>query len=279
MSKLYLVATPLGNLKDMTFRAIEVLKAVDVIAAEDTRHSYKLLAHYGIEKSLVAFHDHNETEQVKKIMTLLKQEKSVALISDAGTPLISDPGYELVQEARQQGIPVIPLPGPCAAIAALSASGLPADHFIFEGFLPAKGEARQKRLATFCQETRTVIFYESPHRILNLIELMNKTFDSQRLICVARELTKQFETIKTDTISVIYKWMQHDLNQQKGEFVVLLKGIDKAILQTDQHAHAEKLLKALLPALSVKQATQITTEFTGLPKNQVYDIALRFSSY
>ena len=271
---LFVVATPLGNLTDITYRALEVLKAADFIAAEDTRHSRKLLDHYGIKTPMIPFHEHNEKSQSEKILQALADQKKVALISDAGTPLISDPGYSLVKLAHDKKFPVIPIPGPCAVIAALSASGLPSDHFIFEGFLPSKGESREKKLAAFKGERRTVIIYESPHRILNLIELIQKIFGDDRVITVAREMTKQFETIKQGPVSALLAWMKADKNQQKGEFVVLLKGEDKEEQQDHSLQEAKKILTVLLKELSVKQAVSLTTQLTHVNKKAVYELAL-----
>ncbi|HRA42445.1 MAG TPA: 16S rRNA (cytidine(1402)-2'-O)-methyltransferase, partial [Gammaproteobacteria bacterium] len=222
--KLYIVATPIGHLGDISLRAIDTLKVVDRIAAEDTRHSLGLLKHLGIEKPLVALHEHNEREQAEKLLAFVEDGHALALISDAGTPLISDPGYHLVQLAHQLGIQVVPIPGPCSIITALSASGLPTDRFVFEGFLSAKATARRKQLEKLATETRTLIFFEAPHRILETVAAMQACFGEQRLAVVARELTKTFETIRMGTLSELEAWMKSDAMQQRGEFVVLVAG-------------------------------------------------------
>ncbi len=272
-STLYIVATPIGNRQDITLRAIEILKAVDLIAAEDTRHSAPLLQHLGINKPLLAFHDHNEKQAWDKVITKLKEGKSVALISDAGTPLISDPGYYLVHEAHQLGFKVEPIPGACAAIAALSASGLPTDRFVFEGFLPAKSQARQHKLSSFLNEVRTIVFYESPHRILDSISDMQIVFGSDRKLVIARELTKMFETIFSGTTAEVLAWMQADANQQRGEFVVMVGGVEKTDEQLEMSS-ADEMLKLLLAELPVKKAAEIAAKLTGKRKNALYQRAL-----
>src|SRR5215208_3969204 len=192
---LYVVATPIGNLQDMSLRAIEILKQVDVILAEDTRHATKLLNHYSIQKPMISMHEFNENKKMHSILERVHEGKSVALISDAGTPLISDPGFPLVREARKQGINISPIPGPCAAIAALSAAGLPTDRFSFEGFLPAKSEARIDYLNQLKHEKRTLIFYEAPHRLMACLNAMAEVYGKHHHIVVARELTKKYESI------------------------------------------------------------------------------------
>jgi 16S rRNA (cytidine1402-2'-O)-methyltransferase len=269
---LYIVATPIGNLADMSQRAIQTLKEVDLIAAEDTRHSRYLLDHFTISTPTLSLHDHNEQERSAQLVTQLQQGKSIALISDAGTPLISDPGYHLVKIARDHGIKVIPIPGACAAITALSAAGLPSDQFIFAGFLPSKKIARQNALQNLTDETRTLIFYEAPHRIMDLIEDMLMVFGAEREVVIARELTKLFETIKTGTLAELLTWLQSDANQQKGEFVVLVKGAVKQ--ESDNSADITQTLKILLDELSISQAVALTVKLTGEKKNKVYAKAL-----
>lgn len=221
---LYIVATPLGNLQDMSFRAVSILKDVDRIASEDTRHSLPLLRHFSIQKPLISLHEHNERTRATSLLEFLKNGESIALISDAGTPLISDPGAHLVQMVREAGIQVVPIPGPCAAIAALSASGLPTDRFVFEGFLPVKGKVRRDRLDALKNETRTIIFYEAPHRIADLLEDMETTFGKDRECVLARELTKIYETIHAAPLTELQKWIKEDRYRERGEIVLLVKG-------------------------------------------------------
>ena len=269
---LYIVATPIGNLADMTFRAVQVLQAVDLIAAEDTRHSRPLLQHYGIQTPLLSLHAHNEQQRSQELLNRLQQGQKIGLISDAGTPLISDPGYYLVEKARLAGHKVVPIPGVSAVITALSAAGLPTDKFSFEGFLPAKAGARQKRLLELEQEIRTLVFYEAPHRILALIEDMRLVYGDERQVVIARELTKQFETIQGGTLAELQTWLQKDLNQQRGEFVVLLKGCEPLLNEQQDEAH--KVLKILLTELPVKQAVKLATQLTSAKKNDLYQWAL-----
>jgi 16S rRNA (cytidine1402-2'-O)-methyltransferase len=269
---LYIVATPIGNLQDMSLRAVEVLKTVDCIVAEDTRHSQSLLQHFSITTPVTALHEHNERERTQQLLTRLLKGESLALISDAGTPLISDPGYHLVRALRIANIKIVPLPGACAAIAALSAAGLPTDRFVFEGFLPAKAGARLQRLKNLQSENRTMIFYEAPHRILDLLEALQEVFGDTREMVLARELTKLFETIKSGTISEILVWAKADSNQQRGEMVVMVAG-SSAITTAEEFA-VEKTLKILLAALPLKQAVEIAAEISGQKKNAIYDQAL-----
>ncbi len=272
-SILYVVATPIGNLSDMVPRAVEVLQTVSIIAAEDTRHSGKLLAHYNITTPMISYHDHSDEQRLEQIMRHLHEGKSVALISDAGTPLISDPGYRLVTDVRKAGYAVIPIPGPCAAVAALSAAGLPTDRFVFEGFLPAKSAARQKRLELLQHEERTLVFYESTHRIVETLEDMAQVFGVDRQAVIARELTKTFETIISAPLQELQAILNNDAHQCKGEFVVLLKGVD----ERDKHAldpDAERILKILLEELSVKQASELAAKITGVSKKAFYQFAL-----
>lgn len=271
ISGLYVVATPIGNLEDFSARAIETLQNVDQIAAEDTRHSQKLLKHFGITTPLVSLHDHNETVSSKIVLDALKKNKSIALISDAGTPLINDPGYRLVKLAHQHGIPVIPIPGPCALITALCASGLACDKFIFEGFLPGKNIARQKKLLEYLYETRTIIFYEAPHRILDLINDMLAVFGPKRYVVLARELTKTFETIHGDNLEQLKNWVNLDKNQQKGEFVVLVEGAEYL---TPDEIDTQRILGILLDELPIKQATSLAAKITHEKKNKLYALAL-----
>jgi len=269
---LYIVATPIGNLSDISERAVQILKQVDLIAVEDTRHSGKLLQHSGVSTPTQALHEHNEAKKVKQLIELLAAGKSIALISDAGTPLISDPGYQLVKAAIDAGIKVSPVPGASALIAALSASGLPSDAFIFEGFLPNKSAGRLKKLEALADESRTLIFYEAPHRIIDCLEDMQQVFRAERVAVVARELTKTFETIKKDSLENLLSWIKADSNQQRGEFVLLIQGQEKAA--TTVNAEAERILDILLQELPLKQASQLAARITGIKKNTLYQIGL-----
>jgi len=271
---LYIVATPIGNLGDMTARAIDVLRAVDVIAAEDTRHSLPLLRHFGIKTPLLAFHEHNERDVGPAIIRRLQEGQAVALISDAGTPLISDPGYQLVRLARDQGIKVSPVPGASALIAALSVAGLPTDRFVFEGFLPARAAARQERLKQLRDETRTLVFYESSHRIVEALRDMAEVFGAEREAVLVRELTKRFETVRGDSLGNLCRWVQDDVDQQKGEFVLLVHGAPP-VEEDAVRAEAERILRVLLEELPVKQAVGIAVRLTGLKKNLLYQQAVR----
>ncbi len=271
---LYIVATPLGNLGDMTPRAVETLTQVQVIAAEDTRHSLPLLRHFGIVTPCIALHDHNERERSAELITRLQAGENIALISDAGTPLISDPGYHLVRAAREHGLRVVPVPGPSALIAALSVSGLPTDRFVFEGFLPAKATARRQRLEELRIDSRTVVFFESGHRIVDSLQDMAQVLGLARRAVVARELTKIFETIQGDTLSGLCQWVQVDHHQQKGEFVVLVQGADGAE-NAAADAEAERIVRLLLNELPVKQAAALAAKITGQKKNFLYSMALK----
>lgn len=269
---LYIVATPIGNLDDISRRALQVLKAVSLVAAEDTRHSRKLLAHYGIEARLFVLHEHNEQFAAEKLLKTLLAGDDVALVSDAGTPLISDPGFYLVRAARQAGIRVVPLPGPSACIAALSVAGLPTDRFVFEGFLPARSTARKQRLSELASEKRTLVFYESSHRICESLADMAENMGGERQATVARELTKTFETIRGGSLAELVNWVQADSNQQKGEFVVILQGAPAR--NSDIDATVEQVLTILLAELPLKQAASLAAKITGLPKNRLYEAGL-----
>lgn len=271
--ELYVVATPIGNLGDMVPRAVDVLHAVDVIAAEDTRHSGRLLSHLGIKTSLIPYHDHSDGRQVSKLIEILEQGQSVALISDAGTPLISDPGYKLVRAVRQRGIRVIPIPGPCALIAAISASGLPSDRFSFEGFPPAKSAARIKKFQNLVDEPRTLVFYESPHRIVETLADMVEVFGEERDVVMARELTKTYETFLSGTLVEVRQQVNEDPNQQKGEMVLILKGMDTTEKGSDD-AEQQRVLSLLLDELPLKQAASLAAKITGGKKNVLYQLAL-----
>ena len=271
---LYVVATPIGNLGDISTRALEVLKTVALVAAEDTRHSKKLLSHYGIAATLLAVHEHNERDVTDKLLRILAAGEDVALVSDAGTPLISDPGFYLVRAARQAQLRVVPVPGPSALIAALSVAGLPTDRFVFEGFLPAKQVARQQRLQALATETGTLVFYESSHRICDCLADMAAELGAAREATVARELTKTFETIKHGKLAELVNWVRADSNQQKGEFVVLVQGA-KARERSSIDAAAEQVLAVLLAELPLKQAAGLAAKITGLSKNALYEHGLK----
>lgn len=270
---LYVVATPIGNLGDITLRAIEVLKQVDKIVAEDTRHSAPLLKHFSISKTSISMHEFNERERHKMLMEYLQQGESIALISDAGTPLISDPGFHLVREAKLQGVKVLAIPGPCAAIAALSVAGLPTDKFTFEGFLPAKAEARRNRLASLLHEFRTMIFYEAPHRVFSTLESMAEVFGKERKAVVARELTKIHETVLADNLFGLINHFKDQENTLRGEFVILVEGINEEQAQSKE-VIPEEVLDILLEALPLKQAAALASKITGERKNVLYELAL-----
>ncbi len=271
---LYIVATPLGHLQDMSWRAVEILQTVHLIAAEDTRHSLPLLQHYSIKTPTISLHAHNEAERIEQLQKRLQQGESIALISDAGTPLISDPGFLLVRKIREVGIKVVPIPGPCAAISALCVGGLPTDRFVFEGFLPQRSALRQTRLAQLVLEERTLIFYEAPHRILVFLKELQTVFGQNRPAVIARELTKIFETILTGTLLQLYEKVEEDKNQQRGEIVVLVAGKPK---NNEEEITAEitRILTILLAECSLKQAVDITAKLTAFKKNHIYEIALK----
>jgi 16S rRNA (cytidine1402-2'-O)-methyltransferase len=275
LGKLYIVATPIGNLGDMTQRAIDTLMMVDHIAVEDTRHSARLLNHFNITTPVIAYHDHSDARRQQKIVEWLLSGKSVALISDAGTPLISDPGYQLVREARAQQIPVIPVPGACALVAALSVAGLPSDRFAFEGFLPAKANARRLQLDALAYETRTLLFYESTHRIVDSLQAMVDSFGADREVVIARELTKTFETILSGNLQSVVEQVKADTNQQRGEFVVLVSGHKKPEYAIEIDIEVARIMTVLLGELPVKQASVIGAKLTGVKKRDLYQWAVQ----
>lgn len=270
---LFIIATPIGNLSDISERALATLKQVDHIAVEDTRHSAPLLKHYGIHKPLKAIHDHNERHSLTWFIKELTAGHSIALISDAGTPLIADPGYHIVNGLRDLGFSIRPIPGPCALIAALSASGLATDHFSFEGFLSAKTAARLAQLTALKTEQRTMVFYEAPHRIVETLQAMTVVFGADRVACVARELTKTFETIKTAPLSDLLTWIESDQNQQRGEFVVVVEGT-KAPEKMSLSADEQRLLTLLRRHMPLKAASALAAEYTGKSKNAFYDFGV-----
>lgn len=271
---LYIVATPIGNLQDITQRALETFAQVDLIAAEDTRHSGLLLSHYGIKKPFFALHDHNEQEKAHILVEKLKQGSNIALISDAGTPLISDPGFHLVRQCREAGIRVVPLPGACAAITALCASGIASDRFCFEGFLPAKSKARKDKLENIAEEDRTLIFYESTHRILDTLEDMQSVLGEERYMVLAREITKTWETITGNTIKNLREWLLEDSNRTKGEMVLIVEGKPKSDNNDEISPQAVKALELIAEELPLKKAAAIVAELYGYKKNALYQFGL-----
>ncbi len=267
---LYVVATPLGNLDDITLRAIATLRAVDLIAAEDTRTSATLLRHHGIETKTIAAHQHNEQAAAARIVTLLEEGRGVALISDAGTPAVSDPGARIVRAVRDAGFTVVPVPGPNAVVAALSASGFEGP-FYFAGFLPPKSTARSKLLTSLRGLAATLVAYEAPHRILDLAGDLAAVFEAERRVVIARELTKRFETIHACSVGELGAWLASDPNQQRGEFVVL---VDAAPPREGLDDEARRVLGILLAELPVKTAAALAARITGQSKNALYDAAL-----
>ena len=270
---LYIIATPIGNLSDITLRAIETLKNVDLVLAEDTRHSKKLFDHYDIKSPLTAFHEHNENEKASGIISEINSGKSMALISDAGTPLISDPGYQLVSEAKKIGINVVPIPGPNAAIAALSSSGIASSSFSFFGFLPAKQASRLKLLKTKRSLDETIIFYESPKRILATIKDMMDVFGETRRVCLAKELTKSFETILNDNLIALIDYLESDPSHQKGEFVLIVSPDDKIDFD-EAKSELEKILPILCDEMGASKAAKLASKITGLDKKYCYQKAI-----
>lgn len=271
---LFVVATPIGNLDDLSARALKVLGSVALIAAEDTRHSVRLMQHFGIGTQLAACHEHNERDEGSRFLERLRAGHDVALISDAGTPLISDPGYHLVRQARAAGIRVVPVPGACALIAALSAAGLPSDRFVFEGFLPAKSVGRRTRLEAVREEPRTLIFYEAPHRILECLQDMRDVFGGDRQALLARELTKTFETLQGLPLEQLCEWVEADANQQRGECVVLVAGWQAPEDEAAVSVEALRVLDLLLAELPLKRAAALAAQITGVRKNLLYQAAL-----
>lgn len=266
---LYIVPTPIGNLGDITQRALDVLSSVDVIAAEDTRHSGKLFAHFNIQTKTFALHDHNEQQKAQVLVEKLLAGQSIALVSDAGTPLISDPGYHLVTQCRQAGVKVVPLPGACAVITALSASGLPSDRFSFEGFLPAKSKGRKDKFMEIAKAERTCIFYESPHRITESLQDMLDVLGPERQVVLARELTKTFETIQGMPLGELIEWIEADDNRKRGEMVLLIHGYRDSA-EDVLPEEALRTLGILTKELPLKKAAAMTAEIYNLKKNALY---------
>lgn len=268
---LYVVATPIGNLGDISQRALDILNSVDSILAEDTRHSKRLLNHYAIGTKLRACHEHNEASLIEWVTEQLRQGRNLALISDAGTPLISDPGFVLVRALRQANMHVLSVPGPSAIVAALSVAGLPSDGFVFDGFLPAKSGARCTKLAAYLHEPRTIILLESSHRIVACLTDIIAVLGQDRRVVIARELTKRFETVLDGSAQELFERLTSDSDQTRGEFVLMLAGAPKV---SDNQAEVENLLRVLLAELPVKQAASLTAKITGERKNDIYDMAL-----
>jgi 16S rRNA (cytidine1402-2'-O)-methyltransferase len=270
---LYVVATPIGNLADLTPRAREVLASVALIAAEDTRHTRQLLLSCGIGTALTSLHEHNEAQKSGQLVARLARGDSIALVSDAGTPLVSDPGFDLVAAARSAGIAVVAIPGACAAIAALSVAGLPTDRFVFEGFLPAKTSARSERLEQLAREERTLIFYEAPHRLAEALRDMTRIFGAERDASISRELTKRFETTYSGTLAQLSEAAARDSDMSRGELVIVVSGAPAT--NTARELDSDALLRALLDELSPSQAAKVAAHVTGLKRSDLYDAALR----
>ncbi|HGO5814672.1 TPA: 16S rRNA (cytidine(1402)-2'-O)-methyltransferase [Mannheimia haemolytica] len=270
---LYIVATPIGNLGDITQRALDTLSSVDLVAAEDTRHSGLLLSHYGIKKPFFALHDHNEQQKAVVLVEKLAKGENIALISDAGTPLISDPGFHLVRHCRQAGVKVVPIPGACAAVTALCASGIASDRFCFEGFLPAKTKSRYDKLTELENEPRTLIFYESTHRILDTLADMQTILGEDRYVVMAREITKTWETIYGDQLGNLIGWLKEDSNRIKGEIVLVVEGKPQSSEEAFS-GQAIKLLALLCQELPLKKAAAIVAETFGYKKNALYQYGL-----
>ncbi|WP_440996885.1 16S rRNA (cytidine(1402)-2'-O)-methyltransferase [Arhodomonas sp. SL1] len=266
--RLYVVATPIGNLGDITGRAVETLGAVARIAAEDTRHTARLLSHLGIRRPLISLHEHNEPARIERIAAALAAGEDVALVSDAGTPLISDPGFRLVRTLRERGYPVVPIPGPSSIIAALSVAGLPSDRFVYEGFLPAKATARRRRLEALAAETRTLVLLEAAHRIEYALADLAAVFGAERECCLARELTKRFETVRLGTLGELAAWVADDPEQRRGELVLVVRGAETVIAETT--VSTTRLLEALVAEMPPRRAARLVARLTGESANQLY---------
>ncbi|MEQ9887951.1 16S rRNA (cytidine(1402)-2'-O)-methyltransferase [Pectobacterium zantedeschiae] len=271
-STLYIVPTPIGNLGDITQRALAVLASVDLIAAEDTRHTGLLLQHFAINARLFALHDHNEQQKADVLLAKLQSGQSIALVSDAGTPLINDPGYHLVRRCREAGVRVVPLPGACAAITALSASGLASDRFCYEGFLPAKTKGRKDKLRELGEEPRTLIFYESTHRLLDSLQDISEVLGAERYVVLAREITKTWESIHGAPVGELLAWVKEDENRRKGEMVLIVEGhqVDENLLPSE----ALRTLALLRAELPLKKAAALAAEIHGVKKNALYRYGL-----
>lgn len=273
---LYVVATPIGNVGDITLRALNVLSLADAIACEDTRNTGQLLSRYGLSKELIAAHEHNEREMAEKLIARLQAGQRVALVSDAGTPAVSDPGARIVDAVHAAGLRVMPMPGASAAVGALSVSGLVNDRFYFAGFLPAKAKQREAALRSLAHIEATLVFYEAPHRITETIAALAAAFEPTRKIVFARELTKLFETVHRCSLAEAPAWLAADAHRQKGEFVILLEG--STAKAGDDDAEADRVLAILLAKCPVKQAASLAAQITGQKKNALYERALRMKS-
>ncbi len=273
--RLSVVATPIGNLGDLSARARDVLAVCDLVAAEDTRHTRTLLQHFGIDKPLVSLHDHNERDRADELVQRMLAGAHVALVSDAGTPAISDPGYWLVRAASQAGIDVTAVPGACAAIAALSVAGLPTDRFCFEGFLPQQAAARRARLATLAQEPRTLIFYEAPHRIRDCLDACAEGFGGARAAVLAREITKHFETIYRGTLDELRERAAQDKDVERGEIVLIIAGAPEPVPGQEGNEALDRVLNILLPEMPLKQAAHLAARLVGCRDNEAYKRALQ----
>lgn len=267
-SALYIVATPIGNLEDITLRAVATLRGVDLIAAEDTRHTRRLLQHLQIDTPLTAYHEHSDDAVAQRLCERIVEGQSVALVSDAGTPLVSDPGYRLVRAAQARGVPVVPIPGACAVIAALSASGLPSDRFLFAGFLPARAAARQTRLSSLADETATLVFYEAPHRLQETLADLVECLGEEREAVLARELSKAFETIHRATLGELVEFVAADSNQRRGEIVLLVSGC--AAQETGVDVALAELMQALSTRMPPREAAALLSTYSGVRKNRLY---------
>ncbi|WP_448268279.1 16S rRNA (cytidine(1402)-2'-O)-methyltransferase [Nostoc sp. DSM 114159] len=273
---LYVVGTPIGNLEDITFRAVRILQTVDIIAAEDTRHTGKLLQHFQVKTPQMSYHEHNRTSRIPELLEHLVNNKAIALVSDAGMPGISDPGYELVKASIEAGIPVVPIPGASAAITALSAAGLPTDRFVFEGFLPAKTQQRQEHLESLQTESRTLIFYESPHRLRDTLQDLALIWGSDRQIVLGRELTKLYEEFWRGTIAEAIAY--YTQREPQGEYTLVVAGIPASQPQLTEAELKAELKQLISQGISRSQASRQLAKFTSLPRRQLYQLALSIVS-
>ncbi|MBR8834866.1 MAG: 16S rRNA (cytidine(1402)-2'-O)-methyltransferase [Stigonema ocellatum SAG 48.90 = DSM 106950] len=269
---LYVVGTPIGNLEDMTFRGVRILQTVDLIAAEDTRHTGKLLQHFQIKTNQVSYHDHNRSSRIPELLEQLSNGKAIALVTDAGMPGISDPGYELVKVCVEAGIPVVPIPGASAVITALSAAGLPTDRFVFEGFLPAKGQQRQEHLELLKTESRTLIFYESPHRLRDTLQDLAEIFGNERQIVVSRELTKLYEEFWRGTMAEAISL--YSQREPQGEYTLVVAGNPSELPQLSEDELKAELEKLMSEGISRSQASRQLAKVTSLNRRQLYQLAL-----
>ena len=267
---LYVVATPLGNLRDLTFRAVDILGSADTIAAEDTRVTSVLLRHYGIAARPISLHEHNEAARAERLVDELRQGRSVALVSDAGTPAISDPGARLVRAVREAGYPVVPIPGASAVAAAVSAAGLAAEHWLFLGFLPAASKARRELLASVAGVRAALIIYEAPHRVRATVEELRIALGAERSLVIAREITKKFETISVTTLAEAASWLAADSNRERGEFVLLVDVPPQSVEGAATTIDARRLLTALVDELPPARAARVAAAVTGLPRDALY---------